>query len=125
MLTKIRLKAAGQLPERYHAWHGEGMDARCADFFRVSFEEIAAKALSEPSDEGVLAWLCEHGRQINENDIELWNGFMMKRGWRDSMAPMVNDDLRERGWAERSGVVTLFEFYDADEDRPAYKGLLE
>jgi gluconokinase len=125
MLAKIRLKASGQLPERYHAWYGKGMDARCADFFRISFEEIEARAIDEPADEAVLEWLVERGREINENDIELWNGFMMKRGWRDSMASMVKDDLTERGWAGRLEVVTLFDFYDADEERPPYDGLLE
>jgi gluconokinase len=125
MLDKIRQKAAGRLPERYHAWYGQGMDARCADFFRISFEQIEAKAIGEENDEVVLAWLRAHGREINENDVELWNGFMMKRGWRDSMASMVKDDLAERGWAERIELVTLFDFYDADENRPAFEGLLE
>lgn len=125
MLDKIRLKQVGELAEKYHGWYGEGMDERCADFFRVAFAQIEAKVREGLDNEAVFAWLQANGREINENDIELWNGFMMKRGWRDSMSTMVQDDLAERGWQDRSDVVTLFDFYDADEGRPRYEGPLE
>lgn len=125
MLDKIRLLHAGELHEKYHAWYGKGMDERCADFFRVSFSDLETRVRERLSDEAVFAWLQSHGRDVNENDIELWNGFMMKRGWRDSMSGMVAEDMAERGWRDRSDIVTLFDFYDADETRPRYEGALE
>lgn len=125
MLDKIRLMLAGELHSKYHSWYGKGMDERCADFFRVPFESIESKVKASLSDEELFAWLQTTGREINENDIDLWNGFMMKRGWRDSMSEMLAEDLAERGWRGRTDIVTLFDFYDADEGRPAYVGPLE
>ena len=124
MLDKIRLMHSGELHQKYHGWYGKGMDERCADFFRVAFSDIEAKVEEGLSDDDVFAWLQRNGREINENDIDLWNGFMMKRGWRDSMTEMVAEDLAERGWRDRSNIVTLFDFYVADEGRPAYGACL-
>jgi hypothetical protein len=125
MLDKIRLMHSGELHERYHGWYGKGMDERCADFFRVSFSDLETRVREGMNDEAVFAWIRDNGREINENDIDLWNGFMMKRGWRDSMSEMVANDLAEHGWKERSKIITLFDFYDADEGRSRYVGALE
>jgi len=71
---------------------------------------------SEKSDEELLAWAYAHGRQPSETEIEVWNAFMLKRGWRDAIAERVNARLAEIGLPPGT-VLTMFEFIDLDEGR--------
>ena len=45
MLDKIRLHADGRLPADYVANLGDGFDARCCRFLRVSYADLRARAL--------------------------------------------------------------------------------
>jgi gluconokinase len=124
MLDKIRLQAAGRLPDGYNlgtkVW--TWFDARCTRFLGVDYEKLAQRVLAGGSDEDILAWCFEHGRRPSDEDIEIWNEFMMKRGWRDSVSGKLAEAKRSRGFAQRDDIQTSFDFHLADEssdDPPA------
>ena len=120
MLDKVRLAAAGKLPEGWQAMRGtptEGtFDARCCRFLRIDYAALEAETLKSGSDEELLAWAFANGREPSEEDIEVWNAFMTKRGWRDAGTQRLNERLAEIG-LEAGTVQTMFEFIDLDEGR--------
>jgi Domain of unknown function (DUF5069) len=120
MLDKIRLAAAGKLPEGWQAALGHGMkgsfDGRCCKFLNIDYTALKAETLKGGSDEALLAWAFAQGRQPGEDEIEIWNGFMTKRGWRDAGTQRLNERLAEIGLAPGT-VLTMFEFIDLDEGR--------
>jgi gluconokinase len=120
MLDKIRLAAAGKLPEAWLAARGAAIktsfDARCCRFLHIDYAALEAETLKGGSDEELLAWAFANGRQPNEDEIEMWNGFMTKRGWRDSGTQRLNERLAEIGLPPGT-VQTMFEFVDLDEGR--------
>lgn len=119
MLDKIRLHAAGRLPEAWVEAKGlaRGFDGRCCRFLGVDYPALEERALAGGTDEEILAWAFGRGRQPSEEEIEIWNGFMMKLGWRDAVAERVRIRLKESGFPEDT-VVTMFDFTDLDEGRP-------
>lgn len=117
MLDKICLRAAGRLPNGYNlgtqVW--TLFDARCTRFLVVEYEALVERVLRGGTDEEMLAWCYEQGRQPSEEDIEIWNEFMMKRGWRDRSSAVVAEYKRLRGFEHRDDIQTAFEFHVADE----------
>jgi gluconokinase len=77
---------------------------------------LEAETLKGGTDAELLEWAFRNGRRPNEEDIEIWNAFMMKRGWRDSGTERLNERLAEIGLAPGT-VQTMFEFIDLDEGR--------
>jgi gluconokinase len=120
MLDKIRLAAAGKLPEGWQAPRGTTMatsfDSRCCKFLHIDYAALEAETLKGGSDEALLAWVFAKGRQPNEDEIEVWNAFMTKRGWRDSGTQRLNERLAEIGLPPGT-VQTMFEYIDLDEGR--------
>ena len=120
MLDKIRLHAAGKLPESWEAMRGAGtkgtFDWRCCEFLQLDYAALEAETLKGGTDEELLAWAFAHGRKPSEQEIEVWNGFMTKRGWRDSGTPTLHKRLAEIG-LPLDTVETMFEFLDLDEGR--------
>ena len=120
MLDKIRLAAAGTLPEAWQVTRGtaskRGFDSRCCKFLHIDYAAFEAETLRGGSDEKLLAWAFAHGRQPSEEEIELWNGFMTKYGWRDAGTQRLNERLAEIGLPPGT-VQTMFEFIDLDEGR--------
>lgn len=119
MLDKIRLKLADTLPEDYQANLGKGFDGRCAAFLKISYAALAEKIAKNPewTDDELVAWIFSQGRQPDEEEIEIWNGFMTKRGWRDDASPILLKRKAEGGFADRDDIQTMFNFLDADEGR--------
>lgn len=119
MCDKIRIHAAGELPEVYHPFLGRGFDGRICGYLRVAYEDVKAKVLAGASDTEALDWCLTNGRGLQEIDYVVWNGFACKRGWRDAdggtAALQRNKD--ESGLGDRKDVVTFFDFYDLDEGR--------
>jgi hypothetical protein len=117
MLDKIRLNAAGKLPlGDYGANLGKGFDARCCAFLRVSYDDLKAQALSGTSDEQVLTWAEQRSARRTDEECEIWNGFMMKRGWRDGAAETLAKRIKESG-LESKTVMTMFDYIEFDEGR--------
>jgi gluconokinase len=120
MLDKIRLMATGKLPEGWRAARGatikNSFDSRCCNFLRVDYAALEAETLKGGTDEQLLDWAFAHGRRPSEDEIELWNAFMTKRGWRDAGTQRLNERLAEIGLSPGT-VQTMFEFIDLDEGR--------
>ena len=128
MLDKIRLAAAGKLPEGWRPMRGPAVqgtfDARCCKFLHIDYAALETETLKGGRDEELLAWAFAHGRQPTEEEIEVWNAFMTKRGWRDAGTQRLNERLAEIGLP--SGTVqTMFEFIDLDEGRGSADGRKE
>jgi gluconokinase len=118
MLDKIRIHAAGQLPEGHQPHLGSGFDGRCLNYLQVKYEDVRERVLAGDSDEQVLEWCFQNGRRLTEEDIEIWTGFMQKRGWRDEASDRIAFRLKEAGLESRDkDAVTMFDFIDLDEGR--------
>lgn len=121
MLDKIRLHDKGVLPPEYVEHLGDAdrtsFDARILNFLRVKYRDIIPLVLAGKSDEEILEWCFENGRRLNEGDIEIFNGFMTKRGWRDSGTASLEKSKQESGFEDREDIVTRFDYIDLDEGR--------
>lgn len=118
MLDKIRIHAAGQLPELYQKHLGRDFDGRCLNFLHVTYDDVRERVLAGDSDEQVLEWCYQNGRRPTAEEIETWSGFMQKRGWRDEASDRIIFRLKESGIEHRDReAVTMFDFIDLDENR--------
>ena len=117
MIDKIRLHTAGKLPAEYQENLGIGFDGRCCSLLQVKYEDVVARVKLGGEDEDVLTWCFQNGRKPNDEDVEIWNGFMSKRGWRDTVADRLTQRKREGGFENRADILTFFDFIDADEGR--------
>jgi len=120
MLDKIWLYASGKLPEGWQAARGANMkgsfDSRCCQFLKIDYAALEAETLKGGSDEELLAWAFAHGRRPSEEEIEVWNAFMTKRGWHDAGTQRLNERLAEIGLPPGT-VQSMIEFIDVDEGR--------
>ena len=117
MFDKIRLHAAGKLPEDYQPNLGTGFDGRALRFLRIEYASLVARVKEGGTDEEVLEWCFKNGRRPNEEEIEVWNEFMRKRGWNDDGTPAVLKRLAEIHCEDRTDILTSFDFIDLDEGR--------
>lgn len=118
VLDKIRLGAEGLLPEGYHLGVIQGnrtFDDRMCKFLGVEFDDLRQRTLQGGTDEEILEWCFETGNRPTEEQIEIWNGFMFKRGWRDSSG--FDKDKEAAGFGDREDVMTYFDLFDAEEGR--------
>lgn len=118
MIDKIRLQAAGQLPADYQANMGRGFDDRCFTFLRIKYDDLKAHVLANPqaTELELLTWAEQRGGVRDDEECEVWSGFMMKRGWRDEGAPMLARRMKEGG-IEDKPAMTMFDCLDFDEGR--------
>lgn len=118
MIDKIRLHAQGKLPDEWVKAMGfaypMSFDARCCRFLGIDYEALKAETLKDGSDDALLEWAFENGRRPSDEEIEIWNAFMTKRGWRDAGTTRLNERLAEIGMPPGT-VETMFEFIDLDE----------
>lgn len=119
MLDKIRLHAAGQLPPAWVTALGSatGFDGLCCRFLTIDYPALDRETREGKTDEELLQWAFSHGRKPTEHEIEVWNAYMIKRGWRDQYVERLRFRLNEGGWPPQA-VLTLFDFVDLDEGRP-------
>jgi hypothetical protein len=121
ILDKIRYFAReGSLPEGYHLGFIEGsrtFDDRVCRFLGVSFEALTQRTLEGGSDEEVLEWSFQNGRKPDAEQIEIWNGFMNKRGWRDAASNGLQNQKEEAGLGHRDDIVVFFDLMDVEEGR--------
>lgn len=121
MLDKMRLHAAGKLPAEYVANLGDrtpGMfDTRCCAFLRIRYDDLKQAVLGQSlSDDQALAWAEERGGRRTDEECTVWNGFMIKRGWRDEAAARLATRNQENGF-DGAKVLTMFDYIDYDEGR--------
>jgi gluconokinase len=118
MLDKIRLFAAGELDPAYHPHLGIDFDGRCLRLLQVDYAALRERALAGGTDEELLEWCFETGHRLSAEEIEIWNAFMSKRGWRDEASDRIAFRLKEAGLESRDlEVATMFDFIDVDEGR--------
>jgi gluconokinase len=119
MLDKIRLHARGALPADYNIGTKEwyDFDSRCTRFLKVKYSALKKRTLRGGSDLQILRWCFREGRKPGPEEIEIWNTFMKKRGWRDPSSKGLAVDKRAAGLKARSDILTWFDLFDADERR--------
>lgn len=121
MLDKIRLHDAGQLPADYVENLGQGFDGRCCHFLRVDYGALRARTLDGGTDDEIMAWCSEIGADRSDEDREIWNGFMMKRGWRDEANSRLQMRIKESSF-EGKPIETMFDYIEFDEGRDPVAG---
>lgn len=121
ILDKIRLHARdGRLPDGYHLGPIPGkrtFDDRVCRFLGVNFDALSKRTLEGETDEAVLEWCFQTGRRPDAEQIEIWNAFMHKRGWRDSVSAGLEDQKKAAGLGDRADIQTFFELMDVEEGR--------
>jgi len=117
MLDKIRANAKGELSAEYLEKLGSGFDGRCVRFLGLKYDDVVARVKEGGSDEEIWQWAWERGRKPTDEDMENWNEFMRKCGWKDALTPTLERRKRESGLENRQDVETMFHYIDADEGR--------
>jgi hypothetical protein len=119
MLDKIRLHATGRLPPEYFVGVEDPtfFDARCTRFLGVAYEELARRTLEGGTDDEILEWCFRRGRKPSEEEIHIWNAFLLKRGWRDEASEDLQAAKQRNGWGHRDDIQTWVDLHDAEEDR--------
>ena len=121
ILDKIRFHAKeGKLPDGYHLGYLSGnrtFDERVCKFLGVDFNALSKRTLEGGTDEEVLEWCCLNGNRPTTEQIEIWNGFMHKRGWRDAASAGLVKQREEAGLGHREDLVTFFDMMDVEEGR--------
>ncbi len=120
MLDKIRLRARGPLPPGYEENLGVAFDGRCCRFLGVTYAALCERTLAGGTDEEILAWCGEQGVRPNDEQILVWNKFMLKRGWRDEDDGSTQELAAYKagsGLAHRTDLLTFFDYYEVDEGR--------
>jgi len=120
LLDKIRLQAAGKLPEAYIAnlGHAQKFDGFCLRFLGIDYETLRQVVLAGANDEEAWGWVLQNGKKHNKEEIMVWNQFMLKRGWRDELTETLKHRLQESGWEKRTDIQTFFDYIDLDEGYP-------
>ena len=119
MLDKVRLNAKGLLPDGYNLGFSDptSFDARFCRFWEIDYDQLAARTLQGGTNEELLEW-CFQGKKFpNEDQILIWNSFIIKRGWRDDGAPGLIDEKELFGFTMRDDIQTYVDLHDADEGR--------
>jgi hypothetical protein len=119
MLDKVRLNAKGLLPDGYNLGFSDptSFDARFCRFWEIDYDQLAARTLQGGTNEELLEWCFQGKRFPNEDQILIWNSFIIKRGWRDDGAPGLIDEKELFGFTMRDDIQTYVDLHDADEGR--------
>lgn len=117
MLDKIRKHDAGELREDFCDNLGTGFDGRCLGYLRVAYPDLSARVLAGGTDEEILKWCFEAGRELSEGDILIWNQFLTKSGWQDGNSETLARRKRESGLENHDQIETMAEYFEFDEGR--------
>ncbi len=117
MLDKIRLHAVGTLPDGYFLGDGDPTwwDSRCCRFLGVNYEELASRVRDGMDDAAALEWCFANGRRPSAEEIQIWNAFITKRGWRDEATPGLQADKEASGFGDRDDILTWVDLFKAEE----------
>ena len=123
ILDKIRYFAReGKLPEDYHLGYMPGnrtFDERVCKFLGVDFNALTQRTNEGGTDEEIFEWCCQTGKRPSPEQIEIWNGFMSKRGWNDTASAGLQRNKEEAGFSDRDDIVVFFDLMDVEEGRMA------
>jgi gluconokinase len=93
------------------------MDGTCLRFLGVNYEDLVAKIKEGATDEEIWECSLQHGEKHSDEEILIWNAYMMKYGWRDNASEILQRRLKEGGYEDRPDIQTIFDFLDLDEGR--------
>ena len=113
LLDKIRLQAQRQLPQEWETGVAVSADGRCVRFLRVTYESLVKRALQGGSDNEILEWCFQCGQRPNNEEIQIWNAFMTKRGWRDDAGDTLAQAKSGAGLSHRADIQTYFDLLEA------------
>lgn len=119
MLDKIRKQAEGVLREDFQENLGKGFDLRCVSYLRVDYEALKSRVLQGGTDREILHWCFDCGRQLDGNDILVWNEFLRKVGYKDFASETLAQRKAESDLEDRDDIETMLEFFEVDEGRIA------
>jgi hypothetical protein len=117
MVDQIRAHAKGELPPKYQASLGKGLDEHCVNFLGISYDLVVHYVKAGLSDAAILQSCFGMGRRPTEAEIHMWNEFMLKRGWHDDASLTLRQLKREEGLTARSEIETIFQLIDVAEGR--------
>ena len=119
MLDKVRLNAQGLLPAGYNLGFSDptSFDARFCRFWEIDYDQLVARTLEGGTNEELLEWCFQGRKRPNQEQILVWNSFIIKRGWRDDGAPGLIVEKELNGFANRDDIQTYVDLHDADEGR--------
>jgi len=122
MLDKARLHKTGKLPADYTANLGDSQEGTFDDcalkFLGVKYADVLARLDEGLDDDTILEWCFANGRgRPSAREIEVWNAYMSKMGWRDETSGFVAQLKADAGWASRDDIQTFFDIIEADEGR--------
>ena len=117
MLDKIRKKNNSELREDFHENLGKSLDGRCVEFLRIKYTDLVEQTLLGGTDEEILKWCFANGRELDANDIFIWNQFSEKLGLRNNLSDVLVQRKLESSLEHRDDIVTMFQYFDADEGR--------
>ena len=119
MLDKIRLHHAGELHDDYKENFGapKTADSALCNFLRIHHRDLIKRVEQGGTDEEILQWCYENGRKPNQGDIFVWNGFISKLGWRDSVTPRLEQRKQQAGIGHRDDIQCMPDLIDLDEER--------
>jgi len=117
MLDKIRLHRQGKLPDDYHSNLGLGFDGRVCLFLGVKYEDIVARVKLGGEDEDILEWCFTEGRKPSDEEVQMFNDYLRKRGWHDDASQRLIERKKEAGFTNRDDIQCFFDYIDADEGR--------
>jgi len=63
----------------------------------VDYDQLAERTLKGGSDEEILEWCFENGKRPNDEEIKIWNSFILKRGWPDSGSEELQSEKEKAG----------------------------
>ena len=117
MLDKIRMRAAGALPPDYVPNCGAHNDAKTCAFLQTNYDALVQRVLEGGSDEEIADWCFSHGRRPADQEIEMYNEYMRKLGWRDQLSNRIQQRKKESGLGDRDDIQTSFDYIEMDEGR--------
>jgi gluconokinase len=92
-------------------------DARCARFLNINYDELVDRTLKGGSDQEILEWCFEKGRKPDDEEILIWNAFLLKRGWRDDASSDLQAAKGRSEVGDRDDIQTWVDLHDAEEGR--------
>jgi hypothetical protein len=115
-IDKMRAHVNGTAGE-YNALRG--MSNRVFELFGVTPEQFEQAVRENPTDEGVLRWLQQHGsKKPNQQEIEAYNQTMERNApQNDEGKARFRAALEKMGHGHRTDVTTYLDQQDLDEGR--------
>ena len=87
----------------------------------MKYEDLVSAVRGGLSDEQAWNWVCQNAPPPSDEQIEVWNGYMTRRGWRDDLVEILDRRKKEGGFETRSDIQTMFDYIDVDEGRAISK----